>query len=85
MSNQNNSSKGHHFGSDRWIALKVLQEFSEIVFLGVAMESLLCEEKVKSQQTTIMVLKCHNFGSNRWITLKVLQNFLEVVFLGVAI
>jgi L-fucose isomerase-like protein len=49
------------------------------------MESLLCEEKVKSQQTTIMVLKCHNFGSNRWITLKVLQNFLEVVFLGVAI
>jgi len=25
--------KGHNFGSDRWIALKFLQEFPEAVFL----------------------------------------------------
>jgi len=25
--------KGHNFGSDRWISLKVLQEFPDVVFL----------------------------------------------------
>jgi len=25
--------KGHNFGSDRWISLKVLQEFPDAVFL----------------------------------------------------
>jgi len=33
--------KGSNFSSDRWIVLKFLQEFSEVVFLAVAMESLL--------------------------------------------
>jgi len=40
--------KGHNFGSDRWIALKVLQEFSEAVFRGVHVESLLGEAEVSS-------------------------------------
>jgi len=35
--------KGHNFGSDRWIALKFLQEFPEAVFLGVDVELLLGE------------------------------------------
>jgi len=33
--------KGHNFGSDRWIALKFLEEFPEAVFLVVDVESLL--------------------------------------------
>jgi len=33
--------KGHNFGSDRWISLKILQEFPDGVFLGVDVESLL--------------------------------------------
>jgi len=33
--------KGHNFGSDRWISLKILQEFPDAVFLGVDVESLL--------------------------------------------
>jgi len=35
---------GHNFWSDRWIALIVLQYFSEAVFLELPMESLLVEE-----------------------------------------
>jgi len=30
---------GHNFGSDRWIALKSLQEFPDDVFLGLDVES----------------------------------------------
>jgi len=30
--------KVHNFGSDRWISLKVLQEFPNAVFLGVDVE-----------------------------------------------
>jgi len=33
--------KGQIFGSDRWISLKILQEFPDAVFLGVDVESLL--------------------------------------------
>jgi len=33
--------KGHIFGSDRWISLKILQEFPDPVFLGLDVESLL--------------------------------------------
>jgi len=27
--------KGHNFRSDRWISLKILQEFPDALFLGV--------------------------------------------------
>jgi len=37
--------KGHNFGSDRWISLKILQEFPDAVFLGVDVESLLCDAR----------------------------------------
>jgi hypothetical protein len=37
--------KVHNFLSDLWILLKFLQEFSDVFFLRVAMESLLGEEE----------------------------------------
>jgi hypothetical protein len=40
------AQKGHHIWSDRWITLKVLQEFPEAVLLVVPMESLLVEAEV---------------------------------------
>jgi len=53
--------KGHNFSSDRWIALKYLQEFPEAVFLGVHVELLLGELEVSSLETRVPVRKGHNF------------------------
>jgi len=53
--------KGHNFCSDRWIALKFLQEFLEAVFLEVHVESLLGEAEVSSLETGVPVGKVHNF------------------------
>jgi len=39
--------KGHHFGSDRWISLKILQEFPDAVFLGEDVESLLGDARYR--------------------------------------
>ena len=39
------TQNGHRFRSACWIALKILHEFPEAVFLGVAMESQLGEEE----------------------------------------
>jgi hypothetical protein len=41
-------SNGSNFGSDRWIALKILHEFPDAVFLGVATELFLGDEEVSS-------------------------------------
>jgi hypothetical protein len=41
-------SNGSNFGSDRWIALKILHEFPDAVFLGIAKELFLGEEEVSS-------------------------------------
>ena len=38
--------QGHNFGCDRWIALKSLQEFLEVVFVRGATQSLLTIEEV---------------------------------------
>jgi len=53
--------KSHNFGSDRWISLKFLQEFSKAVFLGVDVESLLGEAADSSLQTRVPRRKGHNF------------------------
>jgi len=53
--------KGNNFLSDRWIALKFLQEFSEAVFLVVDVESLLGEPEVSTVETRVPVRKGHNF------------------------
>jgi len=52
---------GHNFLSDRWIALKFLQEFPEDVFLVDDVESLLDESEVSSLETRVPVRKGHNF------------------------
>jgi hypothetical protein len=67
--------KGHNFSSDRWISLKILQEFPDAVFLGVDVESLLGDAEVSSPATRVPVSKGHNFCSDRWICLKILQEF----------
>jgi hypothetical protein len=47
--------KGHNFGSDRWIALKSLQEFPDDVFLGLDVESPLGQVKVASLEISLRV------------------------------
>ena len=68
--------------------LKLLQEFLEVVFLGVAMKSLLVADGVWLRQTTdqtrVPTQKVPNSRSDRWIMLKFLQEFSEAAFLGVA-
>jgi len=63
--------KGHNFRSDHWISPKILQEFPDIVFLGVDVESLLDAAEVSSLETGLRVRKGHNFRSDRWISLKI--------------
>jgi hypothetical protein len=53
--------EGHNFRSDRWIALKILQEFPDAVFLGVDVESLLDHAEVSSLETGERVRKGNNF------------------------
>jgi len=48
-------SKGHNFLSDRWIALKSLQEFPDAVFLGVDVESPLGQVDVASLEISVRV------------------------------
>jgi len=66
------SEKGNNFWSDRWIALKFLQEFPEAVLLVGPMESLLVKEAVLARQTRITAEKVQNFWSDYWISLKFL-------------
>jgi len=47
--------KGHNFGSDRWIALKSLQEFPDDVFLGLDVESPLGQVEVASLEISLRV------------------------------
>jgi len=53
--------KGHNFRSDRWISLKILQEFPDAVFLGVDVESLLRDVEESSRAPRVPVRKGHNF------------------------
>jgi hypothetical protein len=53
--------KGHNFRSDRWMTLKILEEFTDAVFLGVDVESLLGEAEGSLLQTRVPVRKGHNF------------------------
>jgi len=41
--------KGNNFRSDRWIAIKLLLEFPDALFLGVDEESLLGDDEVWSR------------------------------------
>jgi len=48
-------SNGHNFGSDRWIALKSLKEFSDTVFLGLDVEWPLDQVDVASLEISVRV------------------------------
>jgi len=53
--------KGHNFWSDRWIALKFLQEFTNAVFVVVDVDLLLGASEVSLLETRVPVRKGHNF------------------------
>jgi len=50
-------SKGHNFRSDRWIAIKLLQEFPDALFHGVDVESILGHDEIWSSQAGWTVRK----------------------------
>jgi len=72
--------KSYNFCSDRWITIKIIEEFSDAVFVGVDVESLLVEVEVLSFQTRVLVRKVHNFRSDRWITLQNNRRVLGLCF-----
>jgi len=53
--------KGQNFRSDRWISLKLLQEFADAVFFGIDVESLLGDTEVSPLETRVPVRNKHNF------------------------
>jgi len=53
--------KGRNFRSDRWIYLKILQEFPDAIFLGLDVESLHGEAEESSPAIRVPVRKSHNF------------------------
>jgi hypothetical protein len=62
--------------SDRWIVVKILQEFPKGYFVGMAMKELREAPNVWSGKTTdlskVPAQKVHNPWSDRWIVLKFL-------------
>jgi hypothetical protein len=56
------AQKGHNFWFDRWIALKCLQGFPELVFICVAMEWLLGDEDVWSVELEYRLKRAITFG-----------------------
>jgi hypothetical protein len=54
-------SQGHNFQSDRWIAIKLLQEFPDALFNGVHEESILDDDEVWSSQAGGTVRKAITF------------------------
>jgi hypothetical protein len=74
---------GHNFWSDRWISLKILQEFPDAVFFGADVESILGDAGLSSLDTRVKGRKGRNFWSDLWISLKFLQEFPDVIFIGV--
>jgi len=75
--------KGNNFGSDRWIAIKLLLEFADALFHGVEEESLLGDDVVWSSQAGWTVRKGHNLRSDRWIAINLLLEFPDALFHGV--
>jgi len=54
-------SKGHNLRSDRWIAIKLLQEFPNELFHGVDEESIIDDDEVWSSQARWTVRKAITF------------------------
>jgi len=64
-------SKGHNFRSDRWIAIKLLQEFSDELFHAVDEGSILGDDEVWSIQAWWTVRKAIIFDP----TVRSLSNY----------
>jgi len=64
------------------IAIKFLQEFPDVGFGGVEVESLVGEVEVSSLQTREPVRKGPNFQSDRLIAIQFLQEFPDAGFRG---
>jgi len=71
--------KGHNFGSDRWITIKLLLELPDTLIHGVDVESIIGEVEVWSRHARVMVRKSHNFYSDRWIAIKLLLVFPDAL------
>jgi nucleoside phosphorylase len=74
--------KGNNFWFDRWIAIKILQEFPEAILHGMDVESTLGEAEVLLRQARVTVRTVHNIWSDRWIAIKILQEFPEALLHG---
>jgi len=72
--------KGNNFRSDRWIAIKLLLEFSDALFHGGGKESILGDDDVWSSQAGWTVRKGHNLRSDRWIAINLLVEFPDALF-----
>ena len=73
--------------SDRWIVLKFLQEFINVVFHGIALKLLLDTQSIwkghTKNQTRVPAQEVRNSWSDRWIVLKFLHEFQKACFHGV--
>jgi nucleoside phosphorylase len=56
---------GDNFWSERWTAIKILQEFPDALFLVVDVESIIGDEEVWSRQARVTVRTGDNFWSDR--------------------
>jgi hypothetical protein len=56
---------GHNFWSDHWIAIKILNEFSDALFHIVDVETIVGEEEIWSRQARVTVRKGNNLWSDR--------------------
>jgi hypothetical protein len=46
---------GYNFLSDRWIAIRILLDFSDAIFNGVEVESILDELQVRSRHAIVTI------------------------------
>jgi hypothetical protein len=72
--------KGNNFSSDRWIALKFLQEFPEAVFLGVHVESLLDEAEARRSRLEYRFETAITFDPTVGSPLNFYRSFRKPVF-----
>jgi len=67
--------KGHNFRSDRWISLKILQEFPDTVLLGLDVESLLDDARYRRSRPQYGFERAITFDPTVGSTLKFYRSF----------
>jgi hypothetical protein len=76
------AQKGYNFCSDRWIALKFLQGFREVVFFGVVMEWLLVDEDSWSVAQEYRLKRAKTVGPTAGSRLNFYRGFQRLFSLG---